>query len=61
MATPLIENLASMDYGVAPEDATLCKQWLGQYSHRFGHYIGGAWVAPADDRYFKTCDPSTGA
>ncbi|HMD58811.1 MAG TPA: aldehyde dehydrogenase family protein, partial [Steroidobacteraceae bacterium] len=61
MATPLTENLASMDYGAAPEDAALCRQWLGQYSGRFGHYIDGAWVAPADGRYFNTCDPSTGA
>src|SRR5271170_2656160 len=50
-----------MDYGAAPEDAALCKQWLGQFSGRFGHYIDGAWVAPADGRYFNTCDPSTGA
>ena len=50
-----------MDYGAAPEDAALCRQWLGQYSRRFGHYIDGAWVTPADGRYFSTRDPSTGA
>jgi aldehyde dehydrogenase (NAD+) len=60
VASRLTEHLASMDYGAAPEDAALCREWLGQFSHRFGHYIDGAWVAPAEGQYFKTRDPSNG-
>ncbi|MGH9741309.1 MAG: aldehyde dehydrogenase family protein, partial [Candidatus Acidiferrum sp.] len=34
--------------------------WLDRHKRRFGHFIGGAWQAPLDGKYFDTSDPSTG-
>jgi aldehyde dehydrogenase (NAD+) len=56
----LAEKFRTMDYGVAPEDSSLSLAWLDQFKRRFGHFIGGAWTAPAQGQYFETSDPSTG-
>jgi aldehyde dehydrogenase (NAD+) len=58
--TTLAEKFRSMDYGVAPEDSGLSLAWLDQFKRRFGHFIAGAWTAPAQGQYFETSDPSTG-
>ena len=58
--TTLAEKLRSMDYGAAPEDSALALAWLDQFQRRFGHFINGAWCAPAQGGYFATSDPSTG-
>jgi aldehyde dehydrogenase (NAD+) len=58
--TTLAEKFRSMDYGVAPEDSSLAFAWLDPFQRRFGHFIGGAWCAPAQGGYFETSDPSTG-
>ena len=58
--TSVAEKFRSMDYGAAPEDPANSLKWLDQHHRRFGHYIGGRWKAPAQGRYFKTSDPSTG-
>ena len=49
-----------MDYGAAPEDSALAFAWLDRFQRRFGHFINGAWCAPAQGGYFATSDPSTG-
>jgi aldehyde dehydrogenase (NAD+) len=54
------EKLQTMDYGLAPEDPALSLGWLDQFQRRFGHFIGGQWVAPAQGGYFDTTNPSTG-
>ena len=59
-STTLAEKFRTMEYGVAPEDAGLSLAWLDQFKRRFGHFIGGAWSAPAEAQYFETSDPSTG-
>jgi aldehyde dehydrogenase (NAD+) len=56
----VIEKFRAMEYGPAPEDPKESLQWLEQHKRRFGHFIGGAWKAPADGKYFETADPSTG-
>ena len=56
----VIEKFAAMDYGPAPEDPKETLLWLERHGHRFGHFIGGAWRAPRDGKYFETSDPSTG-
>ena len=58
--TSVVEKFRTMDYGVAPEDSGLSFAWLDQFNRRFGHFIGGAWTAPAQGQYFETSDPSTG-
>ena len=58
--TSLVEKFRTLDYGVAPEDPGLALAWLDQFKRRFGHFIGGAWVAPVQGHYFETSDPATG-
>ena len=38
------------------------KWWCGWsgIERQLGHFIGGAWQAPAEGKYFETTDPSTG-
>jgi aldehyde dehydrogenase (NAD+) len=56
----VIEKFRTMEYGPAPEDPKESVQWLDKYKRRFGHFIGGAWKAPSEGKYFETVDPSTG-
>src|SRR6267142_2615480 len=58
--TSVVEKFRTMDYGVAPEDSGLSLAWLDQFKRRFGHFIAGAWTAPAQGQYFETSDPSIG-
>src|ERR1700681_3875265 len=56
----IAEKFVSMEYGPAPEDAKEATAWLERHSHRFSHFIGGTWHAPATGEYFDTVDPSNG-
>jgi aldehyde dehydrogenase (NAD+) len=56
----VVEKFRTMEYGPAPEDPKESLKWLGGHQRRFGHFIGGAWKAPAEGKYFETIDPSTG-
>ena len=56
----VVEKFRTMEYGPAPEDPKESVQWLERHKRKFGHFIGGAWKAPADGKYFETSDPSTG-
>jgi aldehyde dehydrogenase (NAD+) len=56
----IVEKFVTMDYGPAPEDPREAFAWLDGHSRRFGHFLGGAWQAPFDTKYFDTTDPSTG-
>src|SRR5215831_11723517 len=50
----------TMEYGPAPEDPREALGWLDQHQRRFGHFVGGEWLAPAAGTHFDTTDPSTG-
>jgi aldehyde dehydrogenase (NAD+) len=56
----IVEKFMSMEYGPAPEDPREAVVWLERHGRRLGHFIGGAWQAPAEGKYFDTGDPSTG-
>jgi aldehyde dehydrogenase (NAD+) len=56
----IAEKFVTMEYGPAPEDPKEAQAWLERHSHRFGHFINGAWQAPAAGEYFDTVDPSNG-
>ncbi len=60
MKTNIAEQFAAMEYGPAPEDPKEALAWLDRHKRRFGHFINGAWQAPAAGAYFETADPSTG-
>jgi len=55
----IVEKFMTMDYGPAPEDPREALAWLDRHGRRFGHFINGAWQAPAAGNYFDTKDPST--
>jgi len=56
----IAEKFVSMEYGPAPEDPKEAVGWLERHGRRFGHFVGGAWQAPAAGEYFDTVDPSNG-
>src|SRR5580692_8010131 len=56
----IAEKFLTMEYGPAPEDPKEVRAWLARHGHRFGHFINGAWQAPARGGYFETIDPSNG-
>jgi aldehyde dehydrogenase (NAD+) len=56
----IVEKFMTMEYGPAPEDPREAHSWLDRHARRFGHFINGAWQAPAAGTYFDTADPSTG-
>ena len=56
----IAEKFVTMEYGPAPEDPKEAQAWLERHGHRFGHFINGAWQAPAAGEYFDTLDPSNG-
>ena len=60
--TTVAKIFETMEYGPAPESAAPALEWLKQHDNgRFGHYIGGRWVAPSDGQYFETINPATKA
>ncbi len=56
----IVEKFMSMEYGPAPEDPREALVWLDRHQRRLGHFVSGAWQAPAEGKYFDTADPSTG-
>jgi len=51
----LFEN-PSLEYGPAPEDASVANAWLDAHNRDFGLFIGGRWVTPAGrSRYTARC------
>lgn len=52
--------LHTMDYGVAPEANDQVLAWLDAGKRRFGHFIGGRFVAPVDGEHFAVTAPATG-
>jgi len=50
----------TMEYGPAPESDAPALEWIKQHDNgRFGHFINGRWVAPAEGQYFETINPAT--
>jgi aldehyde dehydrogenase (NAD+) len=48
----------TLDYGPAPEDSGIVKDWLKRHEAGFGHFIGGAFTAVAQP--FAITNPATG-
>jgi aldehyde dehydrogenase (NAD+) len=59
---PAIKDiLRSMDYGPAPEAAGYATAWLEAHGRSFDHFIGGAFVPPAEGQRFEVMNPASGA
>ena len=52
--------LRTMEYGPAPEDARIVKEWLAGHGKCFGHFIGGAFTRPVQKDAFEVFNPATG-
>jgi aldehyde dehydrogenase (NAD+) len=52
------EIFTTMDYGTAPENSAVAKQWLKDKNNTFDHYINGQWQAPNDNNYFASKNPA---
>ncbi len=52
------EILKSMEYGPAPEDSSIVRNWLEARSGGFGHFIDGAFTPPGTT--FAVDNPATG-
>ncbi len=50
--------LDSMEYGPAPEDSTIARDWLARHAGGFGHFIDGGFTAPG--KLFAVTNPATG-
>ncbi len=53
------ELLETMEYGPAPESASVAHGWLDAHNSRFGLFIDGVWTEPEDDRLFESMNPAT--
>ena len=54
----IAELFRTMEYGPAPESPGPAEAWLEAHGRRFGHFVGGAWTDPADDRLFESRCPA---
>ena len=52
------EILTTMDYGPAPEDISVLRDWLQRHEAGFGHFIDGLFTAPS--QLFEVMNPATG-
>ena len=51
------ELFETMEYGPAPEDASLAKQWIDSHDGLFGHWIDGQWSQAT--QHFESINPAT--
>ncbi|MEI4472396.1 aldehyde dehydrogenase family protein [Frigidibacter sp. MR17.24] len=56
--TTITDILKRMDYGPAPEDATIVRDWLARHDAGFGHFIDGGFTRPGE--LFDVSNPATG-
>ena len=56
--TKITDILETMEYGPAPEDASIVREWLNDHSDGFGHFIDGEFTKPGSG--FAVSDPATG-
>jgi aldehyde dehydrogenase (NAD+) len=56
--TKITDILNTMDYGPAPEDSAVVRDWLKKHEGGFGHFIDGAFTAPSAP--FAVTNPANG-
>lgn len=55
----IMEIFETMEYGPAPEDASIVRNWLEKHA-QFDLFINNQWVKPGEERYLESLDPATG-
>ncbi|WBU61596.1 aldehyde dehydrogenase family protein [Paracoccus albus] len=56
--TKITDILNTMDYGPAPEDSSIVRDWLNDHKDGFGHFINGEFTKPG--KLFAANNPATG-
>ncbi|HHO55858.1 MAG TPA: aldehyde dehydrogenase family protein [Trueperaceae bacterium] len=54
------EIFNNMEYGPAPESATIAEAWLANNKNKFDNFINAKFVKPSSNEYFETINPATG-
>jgi aldehyde dehydrogenase (NAD+) len=52
------EIFNTMDYGTAPESATIANAWLSERNNQLNHFINGQWQTPQSKKYFASTNPA---
>ncbi|MDP9348241.1 MAG: aldehyde dehydrogenase family protein [Gemmatimonadota bacterium] len=55
----IAEIFASLEYGPAPESASLALRWLEERGRTMRLFIGGEWREPRSGEYFDTINPAS--
>jgi aldehyde dehydrogenase (NAD+) len=55
----IAEIFASLEYGPAPESASLALRWLEERGRTMKLFIGGEWREPRSGEYFDTVNPAS--
>jgi aldehyde dehydrogenase (NAD+) len=58
--TTIREAFDTMAWGPAPESAAAAQAWLDKHGRVLGHFINGAWCAPAGGARLATVNPANG-
>ena len=58
--TTIREAFDTMAWGPAPESAAAAQAWLDRHGRMLGHFINGAWCAPAGGARLATVNPANG-
>ena len=53
------EIYKTMEFGPAPESATLAMDWIHNKKSKFQLFIDGKWQTPTAKKYFDTVNPAT--
>ncbi|TKA95566.1 aldehyde dehydrogenase family protein [Cereibacter changlensis] len=56
--TTITDILQTMDYGPAPEDSAIVRDWLKRHEAGFGHFIDGGFTAAGET--FEVTNPASG-
>ncbi len=54
------EIFETLEYGPAPESATLANEWLDSHSRAFGLFIDGEWVKATSGKSMQSTNPADG-
>src|SRR5579859_8304278 len=57
--SPVPQIYDRMDYGPAPESASVALDWLKQHGPKMNVFINGRWVAPTGGEYLDSINPAT--
>src|SRR5690349_701595 len=58
--TQIAQIFDTMEYGPAPEAASIALDWLKERGPKQQIYVNGRWIVPTGGEYFESINPATG-